>query len=275
MMQSRRAHLRALSGAVAGVALRRTGRAANLLAYTDAQQEKFLAAGKIVSLMEIGHGVTKPVKAELEWEGARHAGSFQVVDKEMPDFFPPGGGKPIPMKDSWRYNVAAYRMDRLIGLNMVAVTVPRPLRGKAGAISWWVDDVKFEEAERIKKDIQPPDPEAFNRQRALSRVFDELIINIDRNYANLLITNSWKLVLIDHSRSFVAYGGIRNEANLTRCSRGLMESMKGLTTGAATRAADAFLTAGQVQALLARRDRIVEFFEKAAREKGESNVLFG
>ena len=178
------------------------------------------------------------------------------------------------MKDSWRYNVAAYRVDRLLKLNMVAVTVARPLRGKPGAISWWVDDVMFEEAERIKKGIEPPDAEALDRQRAVSRVFDELIINIDRNYANLLITKSWKIALIDHSRSFVPYSGIRNEANLSRCSRGLMESMKGLTAAALSRAADTYLTTTQVQALLARRDRIVEYFEKLAREKGEPNVLF-
>jgi hypothetical protein len=271
MMQSRRDHLRLLSGAltVTGIA-----RGADPAAYTDAEKEKFLTSAKIVSLQEIGHGVTKPMRAELEWNGAKHAASFQVVDKEMPDFFPPAGGKPIPMKDSWRYNVAAYRVDRLVGLNMVATTVARPLQGKPAAISWWVDDVMFEEIDRIKQKAEPPDSEAFDRQRALTRVFDELIINIDRNLANLLITKSWKIGLIDHSRSFVAHGGIRNEANLTRCSRALLGSMKQLTAQSVARATDSYLTATQVQALIARRDRIVEFFEKAAREKGEANVMF-
>jgi len=46
-----------------------------------------------------------------------------------------------------------------------------------------------------------------------------LVINIDRNLANLLITKSWKIVLIDHTRCFTPYLGIRNKENLTRCSR--------------------------------------------------------
>ena len=273
MIQSRRDHLRLLSGTLAGSAVSGIVRAADPSAYTDAEKEKFLSSAKIVSLTEIGHGVTKPIKADLEWNGATHAGSFQVVDKELPDFFPPAG-KPIPMKDSWRHNVAAYRIDRLLGLNMVAVTVPRTLQGKPAAISWWVDDVMFEEVDRVKQNAEPPDAEDFDRQRALSRVFDELIINIDRNLANLLITKSWKIALIDHSRSFVSYHGIRNEANLTRCSRGLLANMKRMTAGAVARVADTYLTTAQIQALIARRDRIVGFFEKTVLEKGEANVMF-
>jgi hypothetical protein len=274
MTQSRRDHLRILSGALTGAAWSGTAHATDFSTYTDAQKEKFLTSAKIVLTVEIGHGVTKPVRAELEFEGVKHDGSFQIVDTDLPDFFPPAGGKPIPMKDSWRYNIAAYRVDRLLELNMVAVAARRPLRGKPGAISWWVDDVMFEEVDRIKKGIEAPNPEEFDRQRALSRVFDELIINIDRNLSNLLITKSWRIALIDHSRAFVAYHGIRNEANLTRCSRALLEKLKALTSQAVARVADSYLTTAEIQALIARRDRLVEFFEKAARDKGEANVMF-
>jgi len=105
-------------------------------------------------------------------------------------------------------------------------------------------------------------------------VFDELIINIDRNYGNVLITNSWRLVLIDHTRSFVAYPKIRNKENLTRCSRALMASMSALTAKAVTDAVRNLLTPREVAALIARRDRIVEFFKGEAAKKGEASVFF-
>lgn len=273
MICSRREHLKFLSGAIAGGLLPAEAASTDFASYSDADKERFLKTGKIASVENIDHGVTKPVKAKLVVGNVEHAAQIQVVDKELPDFFPKGG-KPIPMRDAWRFNVAAYRVDRLLDLNMVVVTVPRSYEGKPAAFTWWVDDVMFEEVERVKKEITPPDPEKFMRQRALGQAFDELIINIDRNLGNLLITKSWNVVLIDHTRTFTPYHDIRNKENLTRCSRGLVAKMKTLTAAAVTDAVGTHLTSREVQALIARRDRIVEFFEQAAKAKGEENVLF-
>ena len=157
---------------------------------------------------------------------------------------------------------------------MVAVGVRRDYQGKPAAFSWWVDDVMFEEVDRIKRNVTAPDTESFERQRCDTRVFDELIINIDRNLANLLITKSWNLVLIDHTRSFTPWNGIRNEGKLTRCSHALLARMKALTAKDASATLEPWLTATEVAALLGRRDRIVDFFERKAKSGGAENVLF-
>jgi len=273
MMISRRAHIQSLCAYLAGVCLPGIAAEKDFSAYRDEDQEKFLKQATILAVKEIGHGVTKPLRAEMGLGEAKHSAQIQSVNKDLPDFFGEDG-KPVPMKDCWRFNVAAYKIDRLLGLRMGTVVVARPFKGKPAAFSWWVDDVLFEEVERIKKELTSPDPEGFERQRALSRVFDELVMNIDRNLANLLITKSWKIVLIDHTRCFTPYHGIRNKENLTRCSRELLAKMKSLTAAAVTQAAGSHLTGVEVQALMSRRDRIVEFFEKRVREKGEENVLF-
>ena len=273
-MLSRRMYLKSTGAMLAASRLPAFMPETDFLSYSDAQKEKFMLSAKIMSAAEIGHGVTHPVKVELSLGGVNHAASIQRVDKALPDFFASDGTR-VPMRDSWRFNIAAYKLDRLLGMRMVAVTVQRVYLGKPAGFSWWVDNVMFEEADRVKKDVAPPDAASFDRQRSVSRVFDELIINIDRNLSNLLITKDWKLALIDHSRSFNPYPGIRNKENLTVCSRSLFGAMKALTATSVARAAETYLTGPERDALLGRRDRIVEFFQDRIREKGEANVLFG
>ena len=273
-MLSRRMYLKSVGAVFAASRLPAYMADSDFLSYSDAQKEKFMLSGKIISASEIGHGVTHPVKVELSLDGVTHAASIQRVDKALSDFFASDGTR-AAMRDSWRFNIAAYKLDRLLDLRMVAVTVQRAYLGKPAGFSWWVDDVLFEEADRVKKDIAPPDAASYDRQRAVSRVFDELIINIDRNLSNLLITKDWKLALIDHSRSFTPYPGIRNKENLTQCSRSLFEAMKALTAASVAKAVETYLTGPERDALLGRRDRIVEFFQDRIREKGEANVLFG
>jgi hypothetical protein len=239
----------------------------------DRQKEAFLQTAKVVSTRDIDHGVTKPVRAILTDGKLTHDAQIQVVDKRLPSFFG-NDNKPVPMTDCWRFNIAAYRLDRLLGLNMTPPSVQRTYNGKPAAFTWWAEDIAMEEIDRVKKDLKAPDEEQYARQIADSRVFDELIMNIDRNLANMLITKDWRVVLIDHTRTLTAYHGIRNTEKLTRCSRRLLDAMKQLNTGVVSKAAGAHLTAAEITALLARRDRIVEFFEKLASEKGADAVYF-
>jgi hypothetical protein len=273
MILTRIARLLLVCGALIAGLMRAADIVPDFSTYTDGDKEHFLKASKIISVEQIGHGVTKPIKASLDLNGAHHDGQIQVVDKELPDFFPKTG-PPIPMKDSWRFNVAAYKLDRLLDLRMVPVTVERTYKGKRSAMTWWADDIMFEEIERVKRDLTAPDPESFARQLAAARVFDELIINIDRNLANLLITNNWNLVLIDHSRSFTAYKGIRNEANLSRCSNALFTKLKALNVADVRAAMGNLLANPEIEALMARRDLLVDFFEREAKSKGAENVFF-
>jgi len=154
------------------------------------------------------------------------------------------------------------------------VSISRSYKGTPGAFTWWVDDVKGEETQRVREQWTAPDPERFEQQRAVARVFDELIMNIDRNLGNLLITNSWQVMLIDHTRTFTPYHNIRVKTNLTRCSRALLARMSALTNAAIAKSVGTSLTRAEITALLARRDRIMAFFDEEVKAKGEKNVLF-
>jgi hypothetical protein len=271
--RSRRDLLRALAGILASTRFANTY-AQDFASYTDGDREALLLGGMVVAVKDIGEGVTKPIQAELSWKGVMHAAQIQRVDRPLPDFFGKDGTV-LPARDAWRYNIAAYRLDRLLQLNMVPVSVSRSYKGSPGAFTWWADDVKGQETQRVQQQWKAPDAARFEQQQVLGRVFDELIMNTDRNLGNMLITNSWQVVLIDHTRAFTPYKNIRNQEKLTRCSRALLARMSALTQGAIAKSVGTSLTRAEVTAVLARRDRIVAFFNEEARTKGEKNVLFG
>lgn len=61
--------------------------------------------------------------------------------------------------DSFEFNIAAYCLAKLVGLDhMVPVTVRRVWRGAEGSLSWWIDDVMLDERERLAQGVEPSHP---------------------------------------------------------------------------------------------------------------------
>ncbi len=96
-------------------------------------------------------------------------------------------------------------------------------------MTWWVDDVQMTERRRYAKKIEPPDKARWNDQIYQVRVFNELVYNTDPNQGNLLITNEWKIVLIDFTRAFRTYKKLRHPMNLSRIHRGFYTRISILT----------------------------------------------
>ena len=69
----------------------------------------------------------------------------------------------MELRDSFRGNIAAFHVDRVLGLGMVPVAVERSIDGRRGALSWWVDDA-MTELERRAAGVEAPDPIAWQRQ---------------------------------------------------------------------------------------------------------------
>jgi len=118
------------------------------------------------------------------------------------------------------------------------------------------------ELERLKKKIQPPDSDFWARQVHVLRVFDQLIYNTDRNMGNLVIDKQWRIWLIDHSRSFRIMTDLQNPKGLERCDRGLLAKLKDLKAEDLTKELGAYLNNMEIRGILARRDKIVQLFEK-------------
>jgi hypothetical protein len=229
---------------------------------SDSEIEQFLQRARIVKTRAAAKGITGSLRATLTDGTLTHDAHIQMIDESLPQFVSPSGTE-FNFRDSWTYNVAAYRLDRLIGLRMIPVCVSRHWQSHGAAFTWWVDDVAMDEEERRKKRLEPPDTEAWNEQMQLVRVLDQLIFNVDRNLGNLLITKDWRIWPIDHTRSFRTYKTLKSPANITRCDRQLLEGMKQLDKATLQKTLGSFLTQFEIEGLLGRRDAIVALLDKA------------
>lgn len=218
--------------------------------------EAFLLNAKVVSTRPIDKGVTGATRATLTDGVLTHDAQIQTVDEFKP-VYRTRSGEERNFRDSWRFNVAAYKIDRMLGLELVPVSVPRRWRIAEAAFTWWVDDVLMDEEGRRKQDTQPPDGARWNTQMRAIRVFDQLIDNVDRNQGNILITNTWRLWAIDHTRAFRYAKTPRKPDNVTPLDPAVLERLKGLNFATLKKELSRYLTDDDIRNLLARRDAIL------------------
>ena len=194
----------------------------------DAEREAFLLEAEIVEDRPAPRGVTLPRRVTLRRGEYEHDAAVQTHE-EYRSQLKTGSGLEIDFRDTWRNNVAAYRLDRLLGLGFVPVTVAREYKRQPAAWTWWVDDLLMSDRERYEQKTPPANPLGWICQKDVVRVFDQLIYNFDRTLENLLIDEHWQLWMIDHTRAFKVFGDLKNEKDLpARCEKHALDALRGL-----------------------------------------------
>jgi hypothetical protein len=191
---------------------------------------------------------------------------------------------PDPSQRNYRFNVAAYELDKTLELNFVAPSVERTIKGQPAAFTWWVDDVLMNEQSRRGQKIEPPDPDRWKKQMQAVRVFDELISNVYRNVSptfylasiwdNLLITRDWRIWLVDHTRAFGTSSQLENPQSLAQCDRTLLGKLRELNREVMKQKLGKYLASEQLDALETRRALLVKHFAEQIALKGEDAVLY-
>jgi hypothetical protein len=248
--------------------------AADDQALTKEQIKQFLLTAKVVNSREAKKGITHTMRLTLSDGTITHDASFQSIDEHTPQK-KLASGTVIGFVDSYKYNIAAYALAELIGMDdMLPVYVERKWGGNDGSLSWWLP-VKMDEVERHKQKLTAPDADAWNNQMYKIRVFDQLVADTDPNLTNVLIGENWKIWRIDFTRGFRRDTNLTNpEKNLVRCDRQLLERLKALDENTLAEKTKRYLNKDEVNAVMARRDKIVAFYQKLIAEKGESAVLY-
>lgn len=248
--------------------------AANDTTLTNEQIEQFLLTAKIVGERPAHKGSTHTLRLTLSDGTLTHDAHFQPIDEHKAMTQMATGRTEMNFVDSYKYNIAAYRLAGMLGLDdMVPVYVERKYKGDSGSLSWWLS-VKMDEATRVQQKVDVPDADAWNNQMYRIRIFDQLVYDDDANLTNVLIDKDWKIWRIDFSRAFRLKKDLRDPGDLVRCDRQLLEKLKKLDGDQLAERTKHFLNKDEVKALMVRRDKIVERFQQLIAEKGETAILY-
>ena len=110
----------------------------------------------------------------------------------------------LPKEDHFMPELAAYKLDRMLGLGMVPVTVRRQIDGQQGTLQFVPADT-MTERERVADGVGRVTPCPLGKQVRAMYVFDALIGNPARTPSTMLFSpDDWLLMLVDHENSFGA-----------------------------------------------------------------------
>jgi hypothetical protein len=223
----------------------------------EAEYEELLRTANVTKVERIPIGVTRPRCAWVEPGLPFSRMAWKTLKP----------GTYLGFFESYRSEIAAYELDKLLGLGMVPPTVERRIKDEVGAAQLWVENVKRWDA---KNPARGPDDRASARQSVRLKMFDQLIGNIDRNQGNLLYDAEFHFILIDHSRAF------REVVDLNQYARPLFEDpelwdrMQALTMETLEPTVGKWVSKGMLYALLDRRNRMKKEIDKLLATRGPS-----
>lgn len=239
--------------------------------------EEFLATAEVVGQEQMvsREAVTSPWVLTLEKDGIRKRALWKNPE-----------GRLLGFLENWKWEIAAYRLDKYLGLHMVPPTVEKRFKGNKGSCQLWVENVRSLR-DIQQKDIKKPSYKIypFNLALYLQRAFDNLIANEDRHLNQYLITEDWRMILIDHSRTFrtakkfttsLIYDEKYKEGPrlMSELPRSFYEKLKSLTPEVIKEIAGEYLTDKEIEATLLRKDLIVQWVENRIKQVGEDKVLY-
>jgi hypothetical protein len=222
----------------------------------EAEFEACLRTAPIAKLEDVPIGVTKPKRA--------YVGPGEPCDSFAWKPLPPGIHKGF--WDSYKSEIAAYELDKMLGLGMVPPTVERRIDGNRGAAVLWIHNVRsWEEA------LRAPKAPSWNRNVVRMKLWDNLVGNSDRNKGNLFVDYTGNLFLIDHSRAFTREKKLYQQ--LENIDMELWQRMLALDLDTLKTAIGTWVGTGELKAMLQRRDRMKKEIDAILAKRGEAAIV--
>jgi len=231
---------------------------------TPGEVEKFLRESMPQVVVPGSAGRTDPWKVRLGANGITRWAQFKYINRPRPD--------PIP--DSFNYEIAAYELDKYLGLDLVPPAVRKMIKETFGSLQIFVEKA-IREADLKRDNLMLGDPEVFEWQMADLKVFENLVYDKCGNDKDTLIQKeTGKVYRVDFSEAFPPENRTIPGCEILRCSRRLYQRLLEWDQETVTVFLSTYLNEEEIRALHARRDAIIRMIQEQIESRGESAVLF-
>jgi len=227
------------------------------------EMEYFLYSAAVVNVSKGSvPGRTAAWRIELDDGEIQGRAMFKVVDVT----------RPTPLPDSYKYELAAYALDKLLGFQKIPPMIKREIDGTLGSLQIRIENC-FSLADKNEK--VPPDPQAFSDTLEEINVFENLIYNERTDLDDILIhQETWDIFRVDFSEAFEPTPALIPNQKIKRCSKELFRNLKELSDNVIRARLEEYLSEEEISALLRRKALIIETIENLIKEKGRKAVLF-
>ncbi len=228
--------------------------------------EGFLKNAKIASVEKnVATGRGAPWRVTLRDAACSRRGFFKYINARRPQI--------APM--SYKYEIAAYALSKLVDTPIIPPIIERDVEGKKGSLQIFLETCVSDIERRKSGKPVSGDPVA------LANAFDELTLfealtACERDPNDVLIhKDTGRLCRVDFAEAFDPTPELSPAAAAAgRCSRRLYAGLRDLDPAAAEAALAPFLNAAEIKGLLVRRMLLLEKFKTLIGAKGEAAVLF-
>jgi len=228
--------------------------------------EYYLANAAVIGYhREAVPGRTAAGKVDLDDGETKRRAMFKTVDSRRPKRLP----------DSYKYELAAYALDRLLDFEKIPPMTEREIEGTNGSLQIRIENC-FSLDKQQRKNITPPDSQAFVNTLEEINVFENLVyIERKKDLGDILIQEeSWKIFRVDFSEAFEPIPDLIPEQKITRCSKTLFQNLQKLSDKVIKARLKNYLNDEEMSALFSRKALILKILKKLIEEKGKWAVLF-
>lgn len=229
------------------------------------EMEKYLKNASIVSIEKnLEMGRTGFWRVTLNEGKKERRAIFKHVNRPRPTLLP----------DCYKYEIAAYKLNNMLCLNIVPPVVERKINNQTGSLQLLLENVMTERDREIRK-IKPKNPPEFKNNLDVIQIFEILVYDQCGDTGDTLIQlDNWKVWRVDFSEAFSPSQDILPECRIERCSETLYKNLLEIKNRKLEKELDPYLNKGEINALIERKLRVIKKIKYLIKKKGKKKVLF-